>query len=249
MATENWYPISAAPHDLPSGHDDFTNTGGANKNASTRVGGGRSGPATHDDATSYISEGTNGEDQALNIDWPPMSVWDGVLTAGWRVSVSGASAPLSFNLYMVNAAGASGGAIVTESLNNTGFKTTGPVDISNGTTYRPGGGSWSAADFGEAVTFARTLRAGGPDGTCLVTSVWGEISFTPPGGAFVFLLQLAGLGALPFVGAMDFSHFLRFLSWRRLHHPRHTVLTGDEVRQAWRELRAYRAPRFFLPAI
>jgi hypothetical protein len=79
--------------------------------------------------------------------------------------------------------------------------------------------------------------------------MWGQLTYESPTGGLVFLLQLAGLGALPFVGAMDFSHFMRYLAWRRAHHPRHTILTGDEVRQAWRELREYRAPRFFLPAL
>jgi hypothetical protein len=48
---------------------------------------------------------------------------------------------------------------------------------------------------------------------------------------------------------MDLSQFLRFLSWRRRCHPRHTILTGAEVRQAWDEIKAYRHPRFFMPAI
>lgn len=249
MAQEFWYPISGATHDLPAGMDDWALGAGTNKNDACRVGGGRSGPATHDDA-SYVTEGTNGEDQALNIDWPgPMASWDGVLTANWRVSVTGASAPVGFSLRMVNAAGTSGGAIITESLNNTGFQDNGPVDIANGATYRPGGGSWTAADFTEATTFARLLRSSGADGTCLVSSVWGEISYTAATGGFAFLLGLAGLTALPIAGAMDFAHFLRFLSWRRESHPRHTLLTPAEVRRAWREVREYRHPRFFFPAV
>src|SRR5574341_186169 len=77
MPTENWYPISGATHDLPAGKDGFTNSGGANKNASTRVGGGRSGPATHDDDTSYIDSIAGDLQQGLNIDWPsPMAQID-----------------------------------------------------------------------------------------------------------------------------------------------------------------------------
>lgn len=243
MATENWYPISGATHDLPAGMDDWTLAAGANKNVATTVGGGRAGPATHDDAT-YISEATNGDDQALNIDWPgPMSAWEGVLTGNWRVAVTGASGANGFSLFAVNAAGTSGGtAIDTQSLGNTGFTNSSSIDISNGVTYKPGGSAWVAADFTEIATFMRAVRTAGADGTNLVSSIWGTISYTPASGGFAFLLQLAGLGALPLVGAMDFAHFTRFLSWRRRTHPRHTLLTPAEVRMAWDEIRAYRHP-------
>ncbi|HUW56743.1 MAG TPA: hypothetical protein VMZ92_08915, partial [Planctomycetota bacterium] len=81
-------------------------------------------------------------------------------------------------------------------------------------------------------------------------SLWGDIAFTPPGGGFAFLLGLAGLGASPLVGRLlDFGQFQSFLVWRRHFHPRHTILSPEEVSRAWRELREYRWPTFFLPAV
>ena len=249
MVIEYWYPISGAPHDLPAGMDDWSNAGGANKNASQRVGGGRAGPPTNDDDTSYIAWTLNGglAEQAANIDWPsPVGNYDGVLTASFRhKSTSGTRA-----INMGNAAGSLGVEINTSSDSSGAYVQGALLDISNAGTFRPGGGSWLATDFQDDKTIFTVVRTAAGGGVQVrVTSVWGQIGYTPPGGAFVFLLQLAGLGALPFVGAMDFSHFLRYLSWRRTSHPRRTILTGDEVHRAWRELREYRAPRFFLPAL
>lgn len=79
-------------------------------------------------------------------------------------------------------------------------------------------------------------------GTGHWTSIFGTLTYNPLPGGFIFLLQLVGLGALPFVGAMDFRQFLSYLSWRRAYHPRQTILTGDEVKTAWDEIRAYRHP-------
>ena len=242
MPTEFYYPISGATHDLPSGHDGWTNAGGANKNASTRPGGGRSGPVTHDDSTAYVTC-TTSVAQALNVDWPgPMATWNGVLTVRGRAASAGS---VGFTVGHVNAA-ANVTSPLSGSLNNPAY---GDLTDTAASGSRPGGGVWTAADFQNDQTMFLRIGSGAQGFTLSFTSVWGSISYTPAGGGFVFLLQLAGLGALPFVGRMDFSHFLRYLSWRRAHHPRHTVLTGDEVRRAWRELRAYRAPRFFLPAV
>lgn len=237
MPTENWYPISGATHDLPTSHDDFANNGGANKNASVRVGGGRAGPATHDEGTTYLSRLNTGN-QAVNIDWPgPMLSYDGTITAAWRDATSGVS--VNRLGAMINAGGTVGTAWVNVS-DASGAYVDHSADISNAATYRPGGGSWGTADFADDKTmFARVINAGGA-GTVFVTSIWGTIAYTPTAGGFVFLLGLAGLSALPLVGTLaDIAQFRRFLSWRRRHHPRHTILTGDEVVKAWRELRAH----------
>jgi hypothetical protein len=186
-------------------------------------------------------------EQAFNIDWPgPMSTYDGVLTANARDSVLAGTANRIYNMASSSAIG-SAWANPVDAV--AAWTTQGPVDISNAAVYRPSGGTWSAVDFANEQTIfghTRTVAAAGNDYG--VTSFWGSISYTPSGGGFVFLLQLAGIGALPLTGAMDFLHFQRFLLWRRRYHPRHTILTPEETRTAWRELREYRWPSYFLPS-
>jgi hypothetical protein len=258
MATEFFYPISSAPHDLPSGMDDASNVGGANKNASTRPSGGRPGPMTHDDGSTYAHMFANGLpnlDQALNVDWPgPIGIFTGVvLSLGWRIGMLASSGGGSDNtdyLYFVNAAGTSGGGVQTFNSSaaspGTGVYTTqGP---SNALGSRPGGGSWTPDDFKDDKTiFARALftdNGGGGNGTPrALTSVWGQLDYLPPTGGFAFLLASLVLGTL-----VDFSQFEQYLHWRRAFHPRHTILCGDEVRQAWREIREYKNRRYFFPS-
>lgn len=246
MPTENWYPISNATHDLPASTDDWTLGAGANKNVACQVGGGRAGPATHDDSSSYISRGTTTGNQALNIDWPgPMASYDGVLTANYRDATNGTAVTRS--MVMISS-GAAGTAFLSVNNNSGIYVDHGPQDISVAATYRPGGGSWQVSDFADDKTIFVRMSQDGGTGTVFVTSVWGTISFTPTSGGFAFLLGVAGL--LPVLGALtDMGHFTRYLAWRRRFHPRHTILTGAEVEQAWREIRAYRHPRFFFPAV
>jgi len=106
MPQEFWYPISGATHDLPAGYDDFSLGAGANKNAATLPSGGRAGPMTHDESTTYISMASNGSanQQAVNIDWPsPMGALTGVLTAGARTAM--AVGTPTRGQYITNAAG------------------------------------------------------------------------------------------------------------------------------------------------
>lgn len=222
----------------------MTNNGGANKNASMRIGGGRSGPVTHDDDTSYISRIMDATpyEQALNADWPGPLVSITAFTAGMR-SRSGGVGTTTRHARFVNAAGTGGTSFASTSDSLQTWVTVTPIDV-NSASYRPGGGAWSAADFADSVTiFPEAWSDANGSNDARWTSIWGELTYVPPAGGFVFLLQLAGLGALPFVGALaDFAQFSRYLSWRRAHHPRHTLLTGDEVRRAWREVREYRHP-------
>ena len=217
---------------------------------------------THDDDTSYVSMFANGFPnvrQAFNTDWPgPMATYTGsVFTLGMRQRYRFVNSAISItrSVFFVNTSGTAGGTAASASGNSaTAWTDVGPNSVTNAATYRPGGGSWSAADFGDDKTiFISVLDSdtggGGLRSDADWTSLWGQIDYIASGGGLVFLLQLAGLGALPFVGAMDFGQFMRYLTWRRLCHPRRTILTGDEVRRAWRELREYRAPRFFLPAL
>lgn len=253
MPTEFWYPISGTPHDLPSGWDSFTLGAGANKNVATRPGGGRAGPMTHDESTTYISAVANGaaHKQAVNVDWPgPILSLTGVMTAGARTARAGGSSPQRYQ-HMVGPAGANGTLIWSSNENSGGYVTHGPFDISNAATYRPGGGSWLVSDFADDKTMftdAYEQTATGP--TVFFTSMWGTLGFVPPlGGGFVFLLGLAGAMALPHVGRFpDFVSFRRYLDWRARFHPRHTRWAPGEAIEAWREIRTYRWPTHFFPA-
>lgn len=170
----------------------------------------------------------------------------GVFTAGFRHRASAGTPQRA--LYFVNAAGTPGGAAIANVTDaTTSYADAGPNDVSNAATYRPGGGSWVLADFDDETSiFARVHTTSGIGNNSVVTSVWGQIEYVGQSGGFTFLLQLAGLGALPFVGAMDFQQFLRYLSWRRAHHPRHTLMRDRaEILRAWDEVKSYRHPRFF----
>jgi len=170
------------------------------------------------------------------------------LTANFRHRASGGVVRRTAKF--VNAAGTAGSDFGDVNDANGAYADTGPVDVF-GAAYRPTGGSWVVGDFDDETSIFGGIKfeSGNPN-SALVTSFWGSITYIAPAGGFTFLLNLAGLGALPFVGHLaDLAQFSRYLSWRRAHHPRHTLLTPDETRQAWRELRAYRHPRFFLPAV
>jgi hypothetical protein len=242
MPQEFWYPISTATHDLPAGYDDFTNGGGANKNASTRPGGGRTGPMTHDDGATYLHF-NNTAQQSLNPDWPAPIVSIVTFTAGMR----GFGTNLVVSSFQFSdAAGTFAAALYsTLTYNGATWQTDGPNDISAGGIYRPGGGTWVASDFANDMTLFPTINDGGA-GDRYITSTWGELNYLAPDGGFVFLLGLAGLLSLQMVGPMtDYTQFEKFLQWRHDVHPRHTILTGDEKVQAWDEYKSYRAPRFF----
>jgi len=130
-----------------------------------------------------------------------MVSWDGVLNGNMRHRVG---SNLTRGARFQNAAGTNSTdtwANVTDA--NTSYQNTGPGDMS-ATTGRPGGGTWVVTDFANDQTiFAAVFISSA--GTAVCTSIWGQISFTPPAGGFAFLLNLAGLGALPFVGAMEWT--------------------------------------------
>jgi len=261
MPQEFYYPVSIATHDLPAGFDDGNNVGGANKNDSCRPGGGRSGPATHDDASSYVELFANGfpnTEQALNVDWPgPMAAYTGSLfTLGMRDRYRFSTAAISVtrSVGFVNAAGTMGTARETHTSSHGStqpFDTHGPDDVTTAATYRPGGGSWSAADFANDQTtfiFLHDDDTGGGGNVSYgnFTSVWGEIDYTPVAGGFVFLLGLVGLMSLQLAGPMtDYTQFEKFLQWRHDFHPRHTTMQVAEKLQAWDEYKSYRHPTFY----
>lgn len=234
MPTEFFYPISAVTHDLPSGYDAWSGTGG-NKNSAARPTGGRTGPMVHDDATTSISSpGTVPAAQALNTDWPsPVGSISGI-TLAMRDTSGGFR---ERRCYFVNASGTPG-TIVHDVGDITGYRTVGPSDASGA---RPGGGSWVASDVADdKTTFLAVDHIVGTGGVS-VTSVWGELTYVTPSGGFVPLFY-----SLPFVGLLlNQVDMDRVLEWRRLYHPRHTILTELERDQAWRELKEYRNPTFF----
>ncbi len=241
MPTEFWYPPTGATHDL---NNDAWQKVGGNANAATRPGGGRLGAMTHDDASSYISS-LSSSWQDVNIDWPsPMGFYDGVLTATWRQRGT-AGTSLQRLMKFRRPGGATNGDIYNITNTVTTYVTQALLDVS-GTGHNPDGVAWGTADFDDEASTNMSFWTDHNASNARVTSVWGQISFSPPTkGGFVFLLGLLP----PLVGHFVFrADFERFLSWRRLYHPRHTILTGAEVQQAWEELRAHRHPKFFLPA-
>lgn len=250
MPTVYWYPISSATHDLPAGMDDWSNFGGANKNASTRVGGGREGPPTHDDGTTtvyFTADGTL-QDQALNVDWPsPMSELPSGFTFTANFRSNAAVGTPSRSLQWVNAAGTTGGVIATIATAGAAYASHGPYDVSDAATYRPGGGSWALTDFDdEASLFPRLSTSSAAGNDANVTSIWGQIQYNVAGGMLPFFLGLVGT-ALPFVGRLtDLSQFRTYLDWRRDYHPRHPVLEAEEILQGWAEYRACRWVSFFV---
>ena len=251
MPTEYWYPITDVVHDLPAGMDDWTaaGSGSVNENANTRVGGGRAGPATHDDDVSYISRtwSAGTEEQALNIDWPgPMTeLAFGTFTANGRHRVANATHRY---VRFTNAAGAEPTVWLDVNDSGAAYVSTGPVDVSTAATYRPGGGSWATTDFADDKTTFVNCQI--TSGQAVFTSIWGQIQFNTAGGLVPFFLGLVGTSALPFVGRfVDFQQFGTYLNWRRVSHRRHTILRPGEDMQLWRDLREYRWPVRFIMAM
>lgn len=79
------------------------------------------------------------------------------------------------------------------------------------------------------------------------TYIYRTIDYTVAAGGFAFLLGVAGLVSGPIGTITDWMHFRNLLRWQSTRKLRNTILTGDEVRLAWREIRECRHPRFFFP--
>lgn len=241
MPAEYWYPLTPKTWGTPPS-DQWTNNGGADKEASTKPGGGRSGPPSHDYAATYISDAQLGQwmYQHLQLDWPgPVSAVT-QLTVRCCTRHVGASSTVGGSR-LENASGFTPSSGWTGT--DTAWNETADTDV---TGDRPGGGDWVKADFENDATWAEVYcyKNGGTERQ--VTSVWGTLDYAAPPGGWMCLL-----GLVPPL----FSHFLfradfeRFLLWRRIVHPRHTIMTGPEVTRAWEELRAHRHPTFFLPCL
>jgi hypothetical protein len=192
----------------------------------------------HDDVATRIDSTTPGWIQDLNIDWPnPI----GSLPAGFTFTFYGrfntnGGAP-TVGLRFDDESGTFGGNIA--SVNPVAWTTYGPYDVSNGVTHAPSGAAWEVVDLQSGSPYTNVRIGHSGVGTqARGTSVWGELEYTPPSGGFTFLLGIAGAAINPLVGSInDFATFMRFLEWRRLFHPRHTIMKGEEVLQAWRELK------------
>lgn len=242
MPVQYWYTESGATHNINS--DTWTNSGGANKNASIRIGGGRTGPVTHDDDTTYIVSSASGQLQDCNVDWPgPVSalVSGYTFTAYWRHRAT-QNTPQRL-LRFVHDDGTQGGDIDDQTDNNTAYVTDGPVDISNGVTYSPNASAWTPSDINESANYLNVqVEHQVAVTTVRVTSVWGQLEFSPPAAAWYLVL---GLTAAPFVGALtDLGHFMAYMDWNRLYHRRHTILRPWEVREAFSSVRAYPHTRY-----
>ena len=240
MATEYWYPETIDSHDI--NQDNWVASAGGNENINTRPGGGRAGPLTHDDDSSYISRVSTAAWQDVNLDWPsPMVSYDGTLTATWRHRTTAGTPQRRLRFRRPSGSNTTDIRIITDA--NRSYQQQALFDVSS-STYNPSGVAWVLADFDDNASTNMSIY--GPSGV-LVTSIWGEIGFSAPaGGGMLFMLGLVGATALPFVGPLlCLSQLLEYLEWRRLFHPRHTVLSQDEVRSAWTQVGEYRAPSFF----
>jgi hypothetical protein len=194
---------------------------------------------------------------SFNVDWPsPMVSYDGAITMGMRTKIyqqDGAGSSTNNCSSMFSAAGPVLGTVVntrTRGAPVSAYIDDGPVTCA-GAGYRGGGGAWVVTDFANSTTQFLTIGmsdngGGGNLSRQAVTSLWGQITFTPPGGGFCFLLGLAGLMSLQLAGPMtDYTQFEKFLQWRHNVHPRHTILAAEEKVTAWDEYKSYKAPRFF----
>jgi hypothetical protein len=238
MITEFFYPIAAAEHDLPAGMNDFSGAGsGANKNDRTAPSGGRAGPMSHDDATSYTTVTGEPTQQAYNVSWPSLVASIASITLAFRhcaIAAVGIQRKCAF----VNAAGTFGTTIHTSYDNSTTWATQGPSDASSG---RPGGGSWVAADVANDMTQFIVAFTDLDIGTLAVTSVWGELGYEIPSGGFAFLLGLAALAP----SLVGFDQLEKLAAWRTLYHPRHTVWAAGELMKAWADIQSYNWPTYF----
>jgi hypothetical protein len=175
----------------------------------------------------------------------PPSITD-TFTMGIRAA-GGGNPNLISRFYWTITGPTSGTVIDSYTTSDTTWRTTGPSTCA-ASTFRPGGGSWTLADFANSTTlFPRIFHdTGGGGGNVLLSSFFGQIQFQPPFGGFAFLLGLAGLMSLQIAGPMtDYTQFEKFLQWRHDVHPRHTILAAEEKVTAWDEYKSYRAPRFF----
>jgi hypothetical protein len=269
MPTEYWYPITSAQHDQPVGYTNgafFQVVGGGNGNDAHIPGGGRAGPPTHDDATTYVRDFSNGAAADLvgfNIDWPsPMAVYTGNTFTGLGMRSrsllhggGGSTATRKFSfLDQVPQIGTYGTA--RAAAGTSAWFTDAPIDVRTGATYKPDGTAWDVSDFQDDTTimlngFFYDNGGGGHNSQNNVTSTWGTMEYEPPAGGYAFLLNLVGAAALPFVGRLtDFAQYQSFLKWRELYHKRHTKMTvPDELAISWADLQAYRWPTYFLPEV
>jgi hypothetical protein len=239
MPAEFFYPISGSGT-LIGTYDEWTLGAGANKNVACRPGGGRPGPMTHNDATSYLTAPSNAVNvrQELRLDWPSPIGSVSAITLGERTQHTGAGNTVRTVQFM-NAAGTLGGVVASVQDSNT-WETTGPSDAA---AKRPGGGAWQGSDCLEAETGIYLLCFGSTAGaTGYCTSVWGLLTYDPPPGGLIFMLGSLVAGAV-----LDFGQFMGYLTWREAFHPRRTRWAPGEAEWAWREFRAYRHPAYFLP--
>lgn len=103
---------------------------------------------------------------------------------------------------------------------------------------RPTGGTWTPADFpGGGAGIVMQFFANNAVSGVYVDYAFLSVTYNPAGGGFAFLcgsLAGAALGLAEMAGLA-----------RAIHRKTRTLITPDEYREAWREIREYRHPRFF----
>ena len=223
-------PIAILRPSAVGTYDDWTLGAGASKEAAVDPG----DPVTHDDDTSYIS---------IPASPGGLTTQSFYLDTGLPLATIVAVNNVAFSTH-ARSNGSAGVANYVAFMRRASTDDGGSLD-DPGSTYRtlaidpyprPGGGDWEPGDFGAGniqggvgVDFDEALAF-----RC--TSMWAELDFVAPSGGYVLMLgcllgQVFGAGLL----LREAAQAARLVRGRLL-------LSPDEVRQAWRELREDRHP-------
>ena len=217
MAIRNLLPTAIGTY------NGWTLENGASKPAAVDPG----DPPSHDDDASNLSITASGVKQGFTLTNKP--------TAGEMATINGvnwltrAKSTASQNItarWILSATEVSGG------LQALGA---GYTDVSLTGIARPGGGSWTPADILDSSLEVIIHSSGAISGTQRCTSLWMQVDYNVPAGGFVFML-LSLLGPVFGAGVLlrEVAEAARLIRGR-------VLLSQDEVRRAWAELRRPRA--------
>jgi len=213
MAIRNLLPTAIGTY------NSWTLENGASKPAAVDPG----DPPSHDDDASNLSVTASGVKQGFTLGNKP--------TAGEMASVNGVnwlarakasgSSPVTAR-WILSAVEVSGGS---QALGTT------YTDLSLTGIARPGGGNWTPSDILDSSLEVIIQSAGASPGTQRCTSLWMQVDYNVPAGGFVFML-LSLLGPVFGAGVLlrEVAAAARLIRGR-------VLLSPDEVRRAWAELR------------
>lgn len=210
--------------------DQWTLENGASKAAAVNPG----DPPSHDDDTSNLSVGASSVKQGFTLtNKPTAGEMGSVNSVNWLARARSTASQNITARWILSATEVSGGTLAL----GTGY-----TNVSLSAIARPGGGSWTPSDILDSSLEVIIQSSGGISGTQRCTSLWMQVDYNVPSGGFVFmLLELLG----PVFGAGLLLHEVAAAA--RLARPR-VLLSPDEVRRAWAELRRPRRTGFVLVA-